>query len=252
MGESPLTAEAKEAVRAYMFRLVVLPGGFLTALIVLLLGVLWNDIVKQNAENKAFQTAQDAIISLTTEASKAADDAEASKKRLETLIQEASEATTEAEQYRERLANFAQDASRSAADAQRSKEHLETLVTSVEDVEKNAELLRERLETAEAVTVADNLVEQVSTNLIERGDFLTTLAEEFGDRVEALEISINGLRQGEGACSWVPVGYDKSHYHDASAWCPAGSFIKQIDIDGCRRPGDCPVIGRVQCCKVLP
>ena len=58
---------------------------------------------------------------------------------------------------------------------------------------------------------------------------------------------------GRGKCTWVAVGYDKSHRHEAGEWCSEGSFIKQVDIDGCPQgPENCPVIGQVLCCDVLP
>ena len=72
-------------------------------------------------------------------------------------------------------------------------------------------------------------------------------------RVTELETSIAGIRQGNGACSWKDIGYDKSHFHDTGKWCPAGSFISQIDLNGCNQgAGNCPIIGRVLCCEIVP
>ena len=69
-----------------------------------------------------------------------------------------------------------------------------------------------------------------------------------------LEATQDRLRQGDGACEWVDIGKDRSHYPERfpEPWCSAGSFITQIDVNSCS--GDdagCPIIGRVRCCKVL-
>lgn len=70
--------------------------------------------------------------------------------------------------------------------------------------------------------------------------------------VKKLKNLMDDIRQGNGACSWKDVGYDKSHSGQGE-WCPAGSFIGKIDLDGCNRGEDnCPVIGRVQCCEIVP
>jgi hypothetical protein len=57
--------------------------------------------------------------------------------------------------------------------------------------------------------------------------------------------------QGWSSCSWQAVGGQKSH-NDLGDWCPAGSFLTQLDLD--RYPGadaqDNPVVGRAKCCKL--
>ena len=78
-----------------------------------------------------------------------------------------------------------------------------------------------------------------------------------GVTVTQFQDGMDDIRQGNGACSWEEVGYDKSHYQDENEWCPAGSFIRKIDLDGCgsetgRSERDCPIIGRVQCCEIVP
>ena len=56
---------------------------------------------------------------------------------------------------------------------------------------------------------------------------------------------------GWGSCSWHKVGYDKSHFQ-VGGWCPAGSYITQIDLDGdpSHGPGNSPVVGQVRCCRL--
>ena len=71
-------------------------------------------------------------------------------------------------------------------------------------------------------------------------------------RVDKVEKAMSQLREKTGECSWKSVGYDKSHGHDQIEWCPVGSFITQIDIDGGASGGNFPIIGRVKCCKALP
>ena len=75
---------------------------------------------------------------------------------------------------------------------------------------------------------------------------------ELRGRVSGLEAALNSLRNGEGTCTWINVGYNKAHHHDGSPWCPSDSFIAQIDIDGCGSEDNCPIIGRVKCCEILP
>jgi hypothetical protein len=56
-----------------------------------------------------------------------------------------------------------------------------------------------------------------------------------------------------GACNWVKVPEKgiKSH-QPRPAWCPNGSFITQIDLDGGSNlhGHDAPVVGQVRCCKM--
>ena len=66
------------------------------------------------------------------------------------------------------------------------------------------------------------------------------------------EEHVTGLRQGDDECSWVDIGGNKSHYPEQGEWCPAGSFISRIDLDGCESGGNCPIIGRVRCCEIAP
>ena len=77
---------------------------------------------------------------------------------------------------------------------------------------------------------------------------LTNLA----GQVDAMEHVIDQMGHQTGTCSWEPVGYNKSHGHDIGPWCPPGTFIRQLNIDGCKGSGVCPVVGKVQCCKVVP
>ena len=73
-----------------------------------------------------------------------------------------------------------------------------------------------------------------------------------GVTVAQFQDGMEDIRQGNGACSWEKVGYDKSHAHDENEWCPVGSFIRRIDLDSCESDEDCPIIGRVQCCEIVP
>ncbi len=53
------------------------------------------------------------------------------------------------------------------------------------------------------------------------------------------------------SCSWQEIGPHKSH-GDLGPWCPPGSFLTQLDLDGVRgaRGADSPVVGRSRCCKL--
>jgi len=54
-----------------------------------------------------------------------------------------------------------------------------------------------------------------------------------------------------GSCSWTEVGYDKSHFQRGN-WCPDGSFLTQLDLDGDTSHGDHngPIVGRAKCCTL--
>ena len=54
-----------------------------------------------------------------------------------------------------------------------------------------------------------------------------------------------------GSCSWVEIGYDKSHFQMGN-WCPDGSFLTQLDLDGDTSHGDSngPVVVRAKCCTM--
>jgi hypothetical protein len=52
-------------------------------------------------------------------------------------------------------------------------------------------------------------------------------------------------------CQWVEVGAQRSH-QVGTAWCPNGSFMTQLDLDGDRSLAahDAPVVGRARCCRI--
>jgi len=54
-----------------------------------------------------------------------------------------------------------------------------------------------------------------------------------------------------GSCSWHPVGFQKSHF-DQGDWCPAGSFVTDLDLDPevPHGPGNSPIVGEVRCCEL--
>jgi hypothetical protein len=85
------------------------------------------------------------------------------------------------------------------------------------------------------------------------GSLLTALDLDGDRRYSATDAPVignarccNAGKQFTG-CSWTPV--PRSH-QKGSAWCPQGSFITSVDLDGGGSPSDYPVIGSAQCCKV--
>ena len=56
---------------------------------------------------------------------------------------------------------------------------------------------------------------------------------------------------GGGNCTWVTVGGMKSH-QPGTSWCPAGSFLSQLDLDSDNRmdPHDSPIVGQAKCCRI--
>ena len=54
-----------------------------------------------------------------------------------------------------------------------------------------------------------------------------------------------------GSCSWVDVGAVASH-NPGTAWCPAGSFLTQFDLDADREYSeyDTPYVGLAKCCTL--
>jgi|GEM_PF-6562087 len=54
-----------------------------------------------------------------------------------------------------------------------------------------------------------------------------------------------------GSCLWREIGYDKSHFQ-LGDWCPPGSFLTQLDLDGdtSHGEGNGPVVGRAKCCRL--
>ena len=73
-------------------------------------------------------------------------------------------------------------------------------------------------------------------------------------QLEALMIderlaAIEALQHAHEApvCEWVEVGYNKSHAHDTSLWCPTEShFLAQLDLNNRERP----YVFRALCCSV--
>jgi hypothetical protein len=55
------------------------------------------------------------------------------------------------------------------------------------------------------------------------------------------------------SCKWVKVEQQGINSHQPlPSWCPEGSFITAMDLDGNRdlSGSDAPVIGQVRCCKL--
>ncbi len=57
-------------------------------------------------------------------------------------------------------------------------------------------------------------------------------------------------RPAWGECSWVPVGAQRSHQRGPE-WCPPGSFLTRLDLDGDRKYSarDTPYVGQARCCR---
>jgi hypothetical protein len=54
-----------------------------------------------------------------------------------------------------------------------------------------------------------------------------------------------------GSCSWVGVQQGGINSHQPSAWCPEGSYITGLDLDGGPYDDmDAPVVGQAQCCSL--
>ncbi len=54
-----------------------------------------------------------------------------------------------------------------------------------------------------------------------------------------------------GSCSWVGVQQAGVNSHQPSAWCPEGSYLTGLDLDGGPYgPMDSPTIGQAQCCSL--
>ena len=70
---------------------------------------------------------------------------------------------------------------------------------------------------------------------------------------QAMCAGIAGRRQKEwGACFWVGVQSAGINSHQpGKAWCPAGTFLVALDLDGPRSYSayDSPVVGQAMCCS---
>ena len=158
------------------------------------------------------------------------------------------------EAYREatdRVLKHTEDVWAAAREANEHKKRVEALVKDIETVNQQADQLSAKLNSFRALSETEELVQAVAIDVVNRSDFGDRLVGEMGERVQTLEITLGSIAQGNDSCSWESVGYNKSHGHDMAPWCPQGTFIRQIDIDGCGSGENCPTIGRVKCCSVL-
>lgn len=91
-----------------------------------------------------------------------------------------------------------------------------------------------------------------------QGHFLTQLDLDGDRRLDDRDAPIVGQArccapaaapQGWGQCAWMPVG--RGSHQAGPAWCPHGSYVTQIDLDGDRGlPGrDTPIVGQARCCR---
>ncbi|PWR70230.1 trypsin-like serine protease [Methanospirillum stamsii] len=53
-------------------------------------------------------------------------------------------------------------------------------------------------------------------------------------------------------CSWIPIQTGGINSHGKSQYCPEGSYLTALDLDGDRSASDMdtPVIGQAKCCKI--
>lgn len=138
-------------------------------------------------------------------------------------------------------------------------------------------------ETLEKLVEADQALEErlnevlsgLGALMIHLGEMLETRLKEIEQQSateDAAIVSLLGdlemrIRSG-GACRLEEIGYQGSHYPDLGnpqSWCGEASFIGLIDLDNvgvdrsqnpdpnkCKNRKECPVIGRVLCCDILP
>lgn len=71
----------------------------------------------------------------------------------------------------------------------------------------------------------------------------------FVGRARCCELDVPGAESWD-TCDWVAVGAQASHAKGA-AWCPAGSFLTQVDLDSGKQYAatDSPYIGQARCCQ---
>ena len=72
-----------------------------------------------------------------------------------------------------------------------------------------------------------------------------------GATAKDLELVISESHTEGLSCTDVQIGYDKSHGHDDSDWCPVGMFMTRMDIDGGSPEGNFPIVRYVRCCKAI-
>ena len=254
MSTPSLTPEAKEAIRNYMLRLVTLPGS-ITAIAIFLIGFFLNEVVIGRAYNKAYSeiypqaTAQ--VIKLTADAMRAAENATSAASVAEQSRDRANLLASTVDKLSVKASQAVEDASRAVFSSKTAHDRAESLSDKVDQQLDEAELLRAQLKTAKVVQQADKLVKEVVSQILDRKDFSKKLQRDFGIRVAVIEDFLHGGREGREQCSWRDIGYDMSHAHDRAVWCPTGYYISQMDIDGCSSAANCPVVGKVKCCKVL-
>lgn len=252
MKEQLLTIEAKEAIRTYLRRSVVLWSTLAVAIVTAIfftIGFYFEEIVKQKAYNEAYKEASSGIIELTLKAAEAASKADESKKRLEELTDQAEKAVIKAvdaaiktEDAVNKIAGVVKQASEFEREASKTQKRLQNL-------DKEIKTTREQLKTVKVVENANQFVDKVSDDIINRADFSNKLLGKIGDRVNRLETLVDNARQGKGRCSWVQIGFNKSHYPDRGPWCDPGWIIREIDVNSGRGK---PYIAQVKCCELLP
>jgi hypothetical protein len=149
------------------------------------------------------------------------------------------------------LLTLTSQAAQSATLASQAKAKVDSLVGDVEKAVSEADTLREKLKTAAAFNASEDAVKKVIESLQERPDFADRVVLSFGERMKAVEQQLSRAQGEGGACDWQPIGYAKTHAEDTSSWCSSGTYLRQLDFDGCPVGTNCPIVAKALCCRAF-
>ena len=158
MNEAILTQEAKDAIRKYMLRLVILPGVF-SAILMFMFGYLVKNVAETSAYNDTYRESA-AFISKFTE--------------------EVLTIKSQAERAKDVIESTSKDARISADKIQRLKDDMEVLRSEIQ-------LIMDSVSSARVFQGTEMFVAAITDNLAKRKDFIENLVREKDESFANLE-----------------------------------------------------------------
>lgn len=188
MNEDELTLGAKEALRKYVFSLLILPSAILTA-VGFALGYAVNDWAKGQAYVAAFETSADKMLDMAVNAGRAVDDAE-----------EAQNDITRVVEYTVRARSEIEDAHRKASEALQKINAVDVFDSANKKIDQ----------IADAVLTKTNIEERVSAKFDTRLTNIESINSKLRDSKEGTVVTVSG---GGPWGSWKQVSYCPTNHY---------------------------------------
>ena len=231
--DAELTLAAKEAIRLYLRRAVLLPGGLLAVIAALGAGVagfLINDIAVQQGQIEAYKDASGAIMTVMSDiATKSAD-----------VVNELKDHSTTARNV--------------ANEAEKAQERFALLESGAQDTVQSIEDMNNALANLQIPSNLEALYDELAAQLVRNPEFRAKVGGDLNTRVTKLESQWSKLRSPAQARTVVIDGGGSwGKWYDAS--CPVNQYVcglgQKVEPQQGRDDDTAMNAVRFQCCPVF-